>query len=212
MLEQYPTGMVACVSDSYDIFTACDQFWGEELRQKVLLRDGTLVIRPDSGEVTETLGKVMDILWARFGGSVNSKGYKVLDPHVRVIQGDGINRESIRDILRYLEQLGYSADNIAFGSGGALLQKFDRDTASFAFKTSSITINGNERDVYKNPVGSTSKRSKPGRLALRRFMNWCETVRERETDKDFLETVFRNGVSVKQYGLEEIRKRAEESF
>ena len=142
MLDSYPTGLVACVSDSFDIIRACRDYWGTALRDKILSRDGRLVIRPDSGDPVQTLKQIFHILWDKFGGTTNDKGFKVLDPHVRVIQGDGVNFESISDICDMMIEEGFSIENIAFGMGGALLQKVDRDTQKFAFKCSSITING----------------------------------------------------------------------
>jgi nicotinamide phosphoribosyltransferase len=99
----------------------------------------------------------------RFGFTVNEKGYKVLPDHIRVIQGDGINVDSIQRILSYLESRGVSADNIAFGMGGDLLQNLTRDTLSFAMKNCEIEFaDGTKRDVYKDPAGVASKRSKRG--------------------------------------------------
>jgi nicotinamide phosphoribosyltransferase len=174
MLDSYPTGLVACVSDSFDIIRACRDYWGTALRDKILSRDGRLVIRPDSGDPVQTLKQIFHILWDKFGGTTNDKGFKVLDPHVRVIQGDGVNFESISDICNMMIEEGFSIENIAFGMGGALLQKVDRDTQKFAFKCSSITINGEEAEVRKNPIEINEKgervhsfkKSKAGRLKL----------------------------------------------
>jgi nicotinamide phosphoribosyltransferase len=174
MLDSYPTGLVACVSDSFDIIRACRDYWGTALRDKILSRDGRLVIRPDSGDPVQTLKQIFHILWDKFGGTTNDKGFKVLDPHVRVIQGDGVNFESISDICDMMIEEGFSIENIAFGMGGALLQKVDRDTQKFAFKCSSITINGEEAEVRKNPIEinekgervKSFKKSKAGRLKL----------------------------------------------
>jgi nicotinamide phosphoribosyltransferase len=101
----------------------------------------------------------------KFGHTVNSKGFKVLN-NVRLIQGDGVNELTIRGILGSFMALGYSADNIAFGMGGALLQIVDRDTQRFAMKCSSIQINSVWQDVVKDPVTDSGKRSKGGRVNL----------------------------------------------
>ncbi len=166
MLIQYPTGMVACVSDSYDIWDACRNKWGYILKDMIMKRDGVLVIRPDSGTPEVMVPKILEILWDVFGGTINSFGYKVLDPHVRLIQGDGIDFESLNRILFAMEMAGFSVDNIAFGSGGGLLQKMNRDTQRFAFKCSSITRSGIKQDVWKDPVTDQGKLSKRGELAL----------------------------------------------
>ena len=214
MLTQFPTGTVAVVSDSFNVFEACRDIWGDQLRSDVLARNGTLVIRPDSGDPVQVLIKghpnVFDILAERFGCTKNAKGYKVLSDHVRVIQGDGIDFEMIDSILYALQQKGYSADNIAFGSGGALLQKLNRDTLKFAFKCSSVNINGEERDVFKNPITDKGKQSKRGRLRLIREDDVFHTKRYEESDalEDCLAEVFLNGEIRREYTFEEIRKNA----
>lgn len=168
MLTTYKTGFVACVSDSFDIFHACESLWGDALRNEVLSRDGVLVIRPDSGDPVQVILKCLHILWSKFGGSVNQKGYRVLDPHVRLIQGDGVDPQAIDMILTVMGINGYSADNIAFGMGGALLQKLHRDTQKFAFKCSAIEGEYGYRDVFKDPITDPGKTSKAGRLTLYR--------------------------------------------
>lgn len=188
MLQQYPTGLVACVSDSYDIYNACENLWGEKLHDEIMARDGTLVIRPDSGDPMEVVPKCLDILGDKFGYTENTKGYKVLDDHVRMIQGDGINRNSINDILQVLTDNKWSTDNIAFGSGGALLQQLNRDTNMFAIKCSNATVNSIERDVYKSPITSIAKESKRGRFTG-------------------LTEVFKDGEILVEYTLDEIRER-----
>jgi nicotinamide phosphoribosyltransferase len=157
MLNQYSKGLVAVVSDSYDIYNACEKLWGEQLQNKILNREGTLVVRPDSGEPKEVVLKAVNILGEKLGYTTNAKGFKVLDPHIRVIQGDGVHYDSIGEILDNLKQHGWSADNIAFGMGGALLQKLDRDTQKFAFKCSCACVDGKERDVFKDPITDNGK-------------------------------------------------------
>lgn len=217
MLDQYPNGLVACVSDSFDIINACKNIWGGKLREKVLSRKGTLVVRPDSGDPAETVLAVMEALGEAFGFSVNTKGYKVLPEQVRVIQGDGINFESLQEILRTLKSARWSIDNIAFGCGGALLQQLNRDTQRFAFKCSNITINNEDRDVYKQPKTDMSKTSKRGRLKLVHRKGWEDkttsmyhyiTRRQEEEGEDSLQTVFVNGKITKTYSFDEIRERA----
>ncbi len=209
ILDQFPTGTIACVSDSYDIYNACENLWGGELRDKILNREGVLVVRPDSGPPHEVLPRILDILGKRFGYIVNVKGYKVLDPHVRVIQGDGIEFSTLEPILEVLKNRGWSTDNIAFGSGGGLLQKLNRDTLKFAFKCSSTTINGVLHDVYKDPITDSGKQSKRGRLKLIKENNSYKTVNQSEPGRDELVEVFRNGKILKEYSFEEIRRKAE---
>ena len=212
MLEQYPTGLVACVSDSFDIFRACSEFWGGALREQILHRDGTLVIRPDSGDPATVVCQVFDILGTRFPTTVNRQGYKVLNPHVRVIQGDGIDFASLGQILAAIQAHGWSSDNLAFGSGGGLLQKLNRDTLKFAFKCSSILVDGEERDVFKRPITDQGKKSKSGRFKLIRTTGPAgptfATVKESEPGDDVLELVFENGRVVRRTTFAEIRRRA----
>ena len=214
MLDSYPTGLVACVSDSFDIIRACRDYWGTALRDKILSRDGRLVIRPDSGDPVQTLKQIFHILWDKFGGTTNDKGFKVLDPHVRVIQGDGVNYESISDICDMMIEEGFSVENIAFGMGGALLQKVDRDTQKFAFKCSSITINGEEAEVRKNPIEinekgervQSFKKSKAGRLKL---VDGKTVEHSHDEVGDELVEVFLNGKVMKEWTFEEVRERAQ---
>jgi nicotinamide phosphoribosyltransferase len=209
MLTQYPEGLVACVSDSYDIYAACDRIWGQELHDAVLARKGTLVVRPDSGKPSEVVLKVMEILGERFGTSMNDKGFKVLHPNVRVIQGDGVDYDSIGEILSVLKQHGWSADNIAFGMGGALLQKLDRDTQKFAFKCSAAAVDGEERDVFKQPITDSGKNSKRGRLKLVRTPEGgFVTLTEGTVGLDVLQTVFENGVVKQEYTFDDVKHYA----
>jgi nicotinamide phosphoribosyltransferase len=212
MLEQYPDGTLACVSDSFDVFRACRDYWGGALRDAVMHRNGTLVVRPDSGDPATVVCQVLDILGTRFPVTVNAKGYKVLDSHVRVIQGDGIDFYSIGVILEAVKRAGWSADNLAFGSGGGLLQKLNRDTLKFAFKCSSIVVNGQQRDVFKRPVTDNGKQSKSGRFKLVRGNNLgvpaFKTVKETDAGEDIMRTVFENGELVGRTTFAEVRERA----
>jgi nicotinamide phosphoribosyltransferase len=167
MLTQFarPGTILAVVSDSYDIYNAASKLWGEELRQQVIDSGATVVIRPDSGDPVEVNRKLVEILGEKFGYTVNTKGFKVLN-NVRLIQGDGINELTVRSILGAFMAMGWSADNIAFGMGGALLQAVDRDTQRFAMKCSAAEVNGRWIDVVKDPVTDSGKKSKAGRVTL----------------------------------------------
>lgn len=211
MLKQFPQGLVAVVSDSYNVYDAVEKLWGEALRQKVLARQGTLVVRPDSGNPREVVLKVLEILGEKFGYQTNAKGYRVLNPKVRVIQGDGVNYWTIQDTLTAMNRAGWSADNITFGMGGALLQQLNRDTQQFAFKSSHVTVNGQGRDVFKDPVEGHDKASKRGRLSLHfRSGTWStHRLRGREDDaEDCLRPVFRDGELLITHTVSDIRERA----
>src|SRR5438270_1016305 len=210
ILTQFPQGLVAVVSDSYNVYEACEKLWGTLLREKVEGRQGTLVVRPDSGKPREVVLKVLDILGAKFGYETNAKGYRVLNPKIRVIQGDGVNYWTIQDALTAMNRAGWSADNITFGMGGALLQQLNRDTQKFAFKTSSIVVNGEDREVFKDPVEGQDKISKRGRLALHYKNDKWSTVptgRRDDTD-DLLRPVFKDGEVLVTQSVVEIRKIA----
>jgi len=215
MLNAYPEGLVACVSDSYNIYNACEKLWGELLKPDVVHRKGTLVIRPDSGDPINVLTKVFEILGEKFGYETNAKGYRVLPPYVRVIQGDGVNMFTIQNMLYQLAKFhGWSADNIAFGMGGALLQQLNRDTQKFAFKCSAAKVHGQWRPVFKDPITDPGKNSKHGRLALVEsepgVFRTIENVTDASLDReDRLVTVFENGEVLQEYDLDSIRRRAE---
>lgn len=218
VLKTFPTGTIACVSDSYNIFRACEEYWGEELKQEILNRDGVLVVRPDSGDPIQTLLKIFEILFNKFGCTINNKGYKVLPPQLRVIQGDGVNFESIVDIYQALKTNGISAENLVLGMGGALLQKVDRDTQKFALKCSYATINGQDVDVEKCPtemdkngnITESFKKSKSGRLKLVKINGIFKTVTQEDDLElpDELQIVFENGQLVNVLTFEQVRANA----
>lgn len=201
---------VAVVSDSYDLWKAIDNIWGGELKDKVINMGGTLVIRPDSGDPVKVVRESLQRLGAKFGTTINSKGYKVLPNYVRLIQGDGINPSSIGKIIDGVLSAGFSTENITFGMGGGLLQQVNRDTLGWAMKTSSARVEGYWRDVYKDPITSISKRSKRGRLALVHYQGSYMTVREDELaeQNNLLRDVFLNGELLIEDNLDVIRERS----
>lgn len=208
-----PGGIFAVVSDSYDLYNAVEHIWGETLRQQVIDSGATLVVRPDSGDPVEVVSRTVNLLAERFGTTTNGKGFRVLNT-VRVIQGDGVNPVSIEAILNRLTAEGFSASNIAFGMGGALLQKCDRDTMQFAYKASAAKVGGAWRDVYKDPVTDTGKRSKRGLLGLGNDNGVFRTVAVRDADfqpveggVNALEPVWRNGELLRDEPLSVIRAR-----
>lgn len=215
MLKNFakPDALVAIVSDSWNIYEAVEKIWGEQLKQEVIDSGATIVIRPDSGEPVEVVSKVAQLLGEKFGFDINSKGYKVLK-NVRIIQGDGVNQNSIRAILERLKTEGFSASNIAFGIGGSLLQKVDRDTLKFAYKCSAIVTNGELREVYKQPITDSGKTSKRGRLDLILDENGkyktvkIEVENAISVENSQLQTVFGNGELLIDDNLEAIRGRS----
>jgi nicotinamide phosphoribosyltransferase len=226
VLTLYPTGIVACVSDSFNIFKACSDKWGTELRDLILSRPATpgnqLVIRPDSGHVLNTLKEIFNILFDKFGYTTNEKGYKVLPPQIRVIQGDGVNLESIKEIYAMLKAEKISPENLALGMGGKLLQAdINRDTNNFATKACFAILDGEEKNVIKSPtemdaegnITKSFKKSKQGKLKLvKNDDGTYRTVTSMEADfdtvKDELVEVFRMGEILVDYNFEDIRERA----
>jgi nicotinamide phosphoribosyltransferase len=206
-----PGGIYAVVSDSYDLKHAINVHWGETLKKEVIESGATLVVRPDSGDPPAMVRLAVKALAAKYGTTVNTKGYQVLN-HVRVIQGDGINEDTIRQILQNLLIDGFSAENVAFGMGGALLQKVDRDTQRFAYKASAGLIDGAYRGIYKDPVTDPGKRSKDGVLDLVLEDGRMTTRAYYTFDTDFpgslMRTVYKDGELIVRDTLDDIRARA----
>ncbi len=213
MLDQFakPGATLAVVSDSYDIWNAVRSIWGGDLKQQIEESGATLVIRPDSGTPAVVVSRVLNILDDRFGSTLNQKGYKVLN-HVRVIQGDGIDHDTVIEVLETAVKLGFSTSNIAFGMGGGLLQQLNRDTQQFAMKCSQVVVNGEAVSVYKDPVTDPGKRSRKGRLDLIRdvdgHFSTVQVPGSEPLPESELVTVYENGQLFKEYTLEEVRSRA----
>ncbi|PSH02606.1 MAG: nicotinate phosphoribosyltransferase [Acidobacteria bacterium] len=166
MLDRSPDGLVACVIDSYDTHNAVAEIFGNQLREKVLRRNGKLVLRPDSGDPVVVMEDIFNAVAEKFGFEANTKGWKVLPKQIRVIQGDGVNYQNILRINSALTRAGWSMDNWGYGMGGALLQQLNRDTMRFAIKCSAIRRNGVWQEVHKSPKTDLTKASIGGRLNL----------------------------------------------
>ena len=225
MFDAYakPGAIFATVADSYDIMNFIRNIT-PLFKERLIESGATWVIRPDSGDPISMPIQCVLELERVFGTTVNTKGFKVLN-HVRVIQGDGITPPQVSLILNNLMALGYSASNIAFGMGGGLLQKNNRDTHKFALKCSAVRINGEWQDVYKDPSvyddtwnktnEQSFKASKAGRLELiyNPMTDEYKTVRLEELAnypdwEQSLETVFEDGYIVRDMTFAEVRKNA----
>lgn len=223
--EIYPTGIVSIVSDTWDLWKVCTEYL-PALKSAILNRDGKVVIRPDSGDpvkiicgdhhgntVAEQKG-VIELLWDVFGGSITSKGYKLLDPHIGAIYGDSINLERAKEICEGLKQKGF-ASQVVFGIGSYTYQHNTRDTFGLAMKATYVEVNGEGRNVFKDPVTDDgTKRSatgllkvymEDGKYKLKEQVSWKE---EKEGE---LKTVFKDGKLVREFSLAEIRKRLYEN-
>lgn len=194
MLKHFakPGSIVAVVSDSYDLDNAV-VMWNTDLRQQVIDSGAVVVIRPDSGDPVETPLRTIERLGAGYGFTVNSKGFKVLN-NVRVIQGDGMNPDSIHRLLWNLDFHGWSIDNIAVGMGGGLLQQVNRDTERFAQKASAACSDGVWFDVRKEPKTDMTKASKGGKLSLITEDGEYSTVPQKDNYwRDVLQVRYKDG-------------------
>lgn len=208
---------LAMVVDSYDMENAVSNIIGKQLNKLIRESGSTIVVRPDSGVPAESVVSCLKWLDAAFGSTVNSKGYKVLSNCVRVIQGDGINKESLPEIITAVEDAGYSIENVAFGMGGGLLQLHNRDTFRFAQKCSYVEIDGVGSDVRKMPKTDPTKASKGGKLKVVKNEDGYITIKDDKLNlqPDELKTVyifnknFGHTVPViTEYTMEEIRQRS----
>ncbi len=210
LLDVHETGLVACVGDSYNMMEFVSTHLAAR-KDRILARDGKFVCRPDSGDPVKMSVDVMNRLGAVFGYTENDAGYKVLPPQVGMIYGDGINYESIRQILEALMAAGWAASNIVFGMGGGLLQQLDRDTQEFAIKAWEAIIDDECFEVFKDPITSSGKRSKAGAHKLVKKMGTFEytTVPISAEGEDVLIQVFCNGELLVDVPYEDVRKHAE---
>lgn len=203
--------ILSMVGDSYNIFKFCSEIL-PSLRHLIVCRTAPLVVRPDSMEPTFIVPKVTDLLMSEFGYTVNKLGYMELPPYLRVLQGDGIDRDSVGKILEVCKSQKYAANNYVFGSGSALIQKLNRDDLKFAFKCCA-TKRDIWYDVYKDPYspdGESMKKSKRGLVWTYRNKNgeyYYDNKRNFKSDDDSgMKLVFENG-RVKECTLAEIRSR-----
>lgn len=190
-----PGKMMSIVGDTYDLDKMLDML-GTEVKPYLLAKGGTFVVRPDSGDPVIQVMNTTRKLDHYYGHTVNEKGYKVLHPSVRIIQGDGVDYATVRRILVALETAGYSADNITFGSGGWLLQSLNRDTNRTAMKASYVEVDDRKLEIRKQVKTDPSKASKAGRVTtvLRDGKKIC--VKEHEiiaTDVELLRPTYYNG-------------------
>lgn len=210
-----PGKIFACVSDSYNLWNAL-KLWGTDLKDELIASGATLVVRPDSGDPVEIVARTVQELDGYFGSTLNSKGYKLLN-QVRIIQGDGIDASTVAPLYERLLGLGFSADNLALGMGGGLLQQVNRDTLGFAMKCSALKVQGQWRDVYKDPITDPGKTSKKGRLSLFRHQTTGDyqslriddaglpEISQPELWQDQLQTLYHNGQILRRQSLSEIR-------
>ncbi|WJZ27956.1 nicotinamide phosphoribosyl transferase [Serratia phage 92A1] len=214
-VKYYGANLYSCVLDSYSFKQAILNL--DDIKEQIIEAGGVFIARPDSGDMFENIEFALKHLGEIFGFTVNTKGYKVLGPNVRIIQGDGLdNHEDIKDVCQFVKELGWSIENIAFGMGGGLHQKLDRDTHKFAMKCSAITIDGQHYDVFKSPEDAPWKASKKGNLMTLRKGTEYVTIDTIEQDQaQWLKDGWVNAMKLYYYEgampledtLQEIRKR-----
>ncbi len=166
IIKQYPVGVFSIVCDTYDYYNVINNYL-PKLKEDILKRDGKIVIRPDSGDEIKITLDSLEKFWEIFSGSINKKGYKVLDPHIGLIYGDGFNYQKIENILIAMEQKGFSSENIVFGIGANVYQNSTRDLFGFSMKVTYMEISSKPKLVCKEPITGISKKSAKGLLAVK---------------------------------------------
>ena len=221
--ELYPNGIVSVVSDTWDFWKVVTEYT-VELKDEILRRDGKLVIRPDSGDPVKIVAGdpdapkgtpeykgAIECLWDVFGGTITDKGYKMLDSHIGLIYGDSITLERANNILKTLEAKGFASANVVFGVGSFTYQYVTRDNFGFAMKATSGVVNGQRRDIFKDPkTDSGTKKSAKGLLRVEKEGNTLVLHDQQTVDQEnqgLLETVFVDGKLVNPVSLAEIRSR-----
>jgi nicotinamide phosphoribosyltransferase len=226
--EIYPSGIVSIVSDTWDFWKVITEFL-PQLKTKILARNGKLVIRPDSGDPVKiiigdkdaTPGSpeykgAIECMWEVFGGTTTEKGYKLLDSHIGLIYGDSITLQRQKDILQGLKEKGFASFNVVLGIGSYTYEYVTRDTYGFAMKATYGEVNGEARNIFKDPKtdDGTKKSAKglmqvtevDGKLVMKDQCTW------EEEKQGLLKTVFENGKIVKEQSLSEIRNRINEQL
>ena len=220
LTELYPNTSFSAVLDSYDYWNVIDNIL-PQLHDEIMNHNGCMLMRGDSGDCVEVVTKTVFKLWEQFGGTINSKGYKVLDPHVKAIYGDSITVQRREEIYEILMQNGFACSNVALGVGSfsmhcieedSKLLPFTRDTFGCAIKACYAEIDGKEYLVYKNPKDSGFKKSQKGLCQVYRDQNGRLQYKDGFTrstlpEENLLQTVFRDGRLIKDYTLSEIRHK-----
>lgn len=225
--EVYPKGIVSIVSDTWDLWKVLTEYL-LQLKTEILNRDGKVVIRPDSGDPVDILcgdpnstnpneqKGVVELLWDIFGGTVNNKGFKELDPHIGAIYGDSITPTRATNICERLKIKGFASTNVVLGIGSFTYQYNTRDTFGFAMKATYGEVNGVGREIFKDPVtdDGTKKSAKglgmidlvKGEYVLKDQVSW------EEENQGCLKEVFKDGKLLIDQSLSEIRTRVKDTI
>lgn len=231
----HPSGFVSIVSDGYDFWNVVGSVL-PALKDKIMARDGRVVIRPDSGDPVKIIcgdynqyvedfdthslvsKGLVECLWDIFGGTVNDAGYKVLDSHIGCIYGDSITRDRATAISAQLKAKGFASTNVVYGIGSFTYQYNTRDTFGFAVKSTLTKRNGVEIPIFKDPkTDNGTKKSQKGAVAVYEgtntiYFNDGLTLNEVNTEDNILREIFRDGKLLVDEDLATIRKRLAENI
>lgn len=220
LTEIYPNTSFSAVLDSYDYWNVIDNIL-PKLKPEILAHNGCMLMRGDSGDCVDVVTRTVFKLWELFGGSVNSKGYKVLDPHVKAIYGDSITVQRCEEIYKILMENGFACSNVALGVGSfsfqcieedGELKPFTRDTFSSCIKATYCEINGKPTPIFKDPKDGGFKKSQKGCCVVYRDdngeLNYVDelTWQQANWQPNELIPVFRDGKLLKEYSLAEVRE------
>lgn len=221
LTELYPNASFSMVSDTYDYWNMIDNIL-PACKEEIMQHNGKLLVRPDSGDIVEIAVKTIEKLWNVFGGTVNSKGYKVLDPHIGIIYGDGCTLNNVKQVWEELKKKGFAANNIVFGVGAfcfsAVIEPdghmvvVTRDMFGIAMKATYGIVNGEPIMIYKDPKTDTSHLKKSHKGCCRIYYDdneelQCEDGYDDVFGDGTLRTVFVNGKIYNKETFEDIRER-----
>ena len=224
LTELYPNTSFSCVCDSYDYWNVVENIL-PSLKDEIMAHNGCFLVRGDSGDCVDVVTKTVFKLWELFGGTVNTKGYKVLDPHVKALYGDSITVERAEKIYQILMDNGFAASNVSLGVGSfsmhcieedGMLKPFTRDTFSSCIKACDAIINGKEYPIFKDPktdreTGDGFKKSQRG--ACRVFLKDGELTYEdgltyeESLKNNIMQPVFRDGKLLVDYTIKQVRNQ-----
>jgi len=228
-MSTYPTGILSVVSDTWDLWKVLTEYL-PKLKEEVLARDGKLVIRPDSGDPVDIIcgeaselgantpkGKgVVELLWDIFGGTVNQQGYKVLDSHIGAIYGDSITTERAENICQRLSDKGFATTNVVLGIGSFTYQYNTRDTFGFAMKATSVVVNGERREIFKDPITDNGvKKSAKGLIKVDLIdgeFTLIDQVTPEQENEGALQVIYEDGKFLNQVNIQDIRERINQNL
>lgn len=221
LTELYPNASFSMVSDTYDYWNMIDNIL-PACKKEIMQHNGKLLVRPDSGDMVEIAVETIEKLWNTFGGTVNSKGYKVLDSHIGIIYGDGCTLNNVKQVWEELKKKGFAANNIVFGVGAFCFSAIvepdghmvvvTRDMFGIAMKATYGIVNGEPIMIYKDPKTDVSHLKKSHKGCCRIYYDdneelQCEDGYDDVFGDGTLRTVFVNGKIYNKETFEDIRER-----